>query len=101
MTNFKIEITDQETADRLLLEGRLNRAKTINEIRHQCTNYEMVINSVLTGDDYAKIVAEAKLGIATLIEQSSIDRYEKYLYLLFNKRWNFFKKNDIAQRSEK
>lgn len=101
MSKFKIEITDQHKANDLLLNGRVNRAKTINELRHYCTNYDAVIGTTVNDGDYAEIVAEAKLSISSLIEVASINRYEKYLYQLFNKRWNFFKKNDIAQRSER
>lgn len=101
MPYLNVSTTNQEIANHLLASGRGNRAKTINELRHQCTDYDQVINSADEQVNYADIVASAKLAIAELINNSRVNRYEKYLYELFNKRWNFFKKNDIAQRSFK
>jgi hypothetical protein len=101
VTSLNVSTTNQEVANHLLASGGKNRAKTINELRHQCTDYDQVIDAAEGQVNYADIVASAKLAITDLINNSRINRYEKYLYELFNKRWNFFKKNDIAQRSSK
>jgi hypothetical protein len=101
MTYLNVSATNQEVANNLLATGRDNRAKTINELRHQCTDYDQVIAAAAGQDNYAEIVASAKLAISDLINNSRTNRYEKYLFEIFNKRWNYFKKNDIAQRPNK
>ena len=98
MSNLNVNATNLDVANELLALGRSNRAKTINELRHKCTNYEEVIELASSEGDYPVIVANAKAAITEIIDMAEINRYEKYLFNLFNKRWNFFKKNDIAQK---
>jgi len=76
----------------ILLEGRANRAVTLNEIRHLYTNYEDVLHTAEDrGVAYEDIKNSAIKAVEKLISNSTINRYEKYIYLLHVKNWNFHK----------
>jgi hypothetical protein len=70
------------------------KALVINELRHKAINYDEAIASGKS-HDYPLITAEAREMVDQLIEESSLTKYEKYIFKLHNKKWNFYKKSSI------
>jgi hypothetical protein len=87
--------------DEIMMSNRSNRGRAINEIRHKATDYDEVIRLIDNHDVYEKVAEQARELVYELIESSSCTKYEKYLFSLYNKRWDFYKKSDISLRGEK
>jgi hypothetical protein len=86
--------------DLILKNSKKNRAELINDLRHKGTNYDEVIAMNLGSVEYQKIAERARELVYELIEASSCSRFEKYLYSLYNKRWDFFKRSDILVKAK-
>jgi hypothetical protein len=77
-----------------ILVSTSKKAMIINELRHRAINYdEAIVNG--KSYDYPLITAEAREMVDALIDRSSLTRYEKYIFKLHNKKWNFYKKSSI------
>lgn len=70
------------------------KAVVINELRHKAINYDEAI-VLAKSYDYPLITAEAREMVDKLIDQSSLTKYEKYIFKLHNKKWSFYKKSAI------
>lgn len=99
MTN-EIKINLDFDPDLILKSGAKKRAELINELRHKGTNYDLVLTNISDPEEYKKIAENARELVYALIERSSCSRFEKYLYSLYNKRWDFFKKSDLLVRAK-
>ena len=97
----KITTNENFDSNALLSRKDVSRAVIINELRHKATNYDDVIKTEITNEEYPEIVEEAKALVNKIILDSNCTKYEKYLFQLYLKRWNFFKKSDISIREEK
>lgn len=96
--NIKINLNFDP--DSLLKDSKRKRAELINELRHKGTNYDEVLASNPSADEYEKISENARELVYELINLSSCSRFEKYLYSLYNKRWDFFKRSDILVKAK-
>lgn len=76
------------------LRSRDKKAHIINELRHKAINYDQVLIHT-PPEDYPSITEKARSLVDKIIEKSSLTKYEKYLFLLHNKKWNFYKKSSI------
>ncbi len=70
------------------------KAVVINELRHKAINYDEAIANG-KAYDYPLITEEARRMVDELIDRSSLTKYEKYIFKLHNKKWNFYKKSSI------
>ena len=70
------------------------KAVVINELRHKAINYDEAIAQGKSYD-YPLITEDARDMVDRLIDGSSLTKYEKYLFKLHNKKWNFYKKSSI------
>ena len=73
------------------------KSVAINELRHNGINYDEAIANGKSYD-YPLITEEAREMVDDLINRSSLTKYEKYLFKLHNKKWNFYKKSSINAR---
>jgi hypothetical protein len=73
------------------------KAQVINELRHKAINYD---EAIAKGKpyDYPLITEEARGMVDELIDRSNLTKYEKYLFKLHNKKWNFYKRSSINSR---
>lgn len=87
-----VTFSDDIDLKNILLDGRANRAVTLNEIRHLYTNYEDALRLIEErGTAYEDIKNSAIRAVETLVSNSTLNKYEKYLYILHIKNWNFHK----------
>ena len=70
------------------------KAVVINELRHKAINYDEAISQGKPYD-YPLITEEARDMVDKLIDTSNLTRFEKYLFKLHNKKWNFYKRSSI------
>lgn len=70
------------------------KAVVINELRHKAINYDEAIAKGKSYD-YPLITEEARCMVDELIEGSGLTKYEKYIFKLHNRKWNFYKKSAI------
>lgn len=94
-----LEITNQTLANQILNESSSERGKAINELRHKCTNYDDVIESLSAEVSYQDVTLKVREAVDKLIDASDADRYERYLYKLYNRKWKFHKQNQIGRSS--
>jgi hypothetical protein len=77
-----------------MLFSNTKKAVVINELRHNAINYDQAIASAKQ-HDYPLIQEEARMMVDKLIDGSTLTKYEKYIFKLHNKKWNFYKKSSI------
>ncbi len=77
-----------------ILFSNPKKAVVINELRHKAINYDEAIANGKSYD-YPLITAEAREMVDELIDRSSLTQYEKYIFKLHNKKWDFYKKSSI------
>lgn len=77
-----------------MLFSNPKKAVVINELRHNAINYDEAIARAKQYD-YPLIQEEAREMVDRLIDDSSLTKYEKYIFKLHNKKWNFYKKSSI------
>lgn len=97
----KITIVDGVNVTEILRTNWSHKAKAINEIRHRSTNYDDVVRSISDPAEYERIAEDAREIVYELINLSSCTKYEKYLFYLYNKNWNFHKKSALSLRGAK
>ena len=73
------------------------KAVVINELRHKAINYDEAISNAKSYD-YPLVAEEARGMVDKLIDGSGLTKYEKYIFKLHNKKWNFYKKSSINSR---
>lgn len=74
------------------------KAVVINELRHRAINYDQAIANA-SSHDYPLITEEARDMVDKLIDRSNLTKYEKYIFKLHNKKWNFYKRSSIKSGS--
>lgn len=90
-----LKVTNQQLANEILASSIGERARAINDIRHQCTNYDDYVSNA--GNQYEQITTDVRQIVSKIIEDSSLNKYQRYLYQLLNTKWNFHKKNQIER----
>lgn len=80
-----------------ILDSTKIKAQIINKLRHKAINYDEAVE-IAEEYDYPLIVQEARDMVDSLIDKSSLTKYEKYILKLHNKKWNFYKKSSINSR---
>jgi hypothetical protein len=101
---LKIQRLSGVNIEEIMMSNRSNRARAINDIRHKATNYDEIVHSLVINDNndlYEGIAEQARELVYEIIWSSNCTKYEKYLFHLYNKRWDFYKKSDITLRGEK
>jgi hypothetical protein len=81
-----------------MLFSNSKKAVIINELRHRAINYDEAIAKGMQYD-YPLITEEAREMVDKIIDSSSLTKYEKYIFKLHNKKWNFYKKSSINSGS--
>jgi hypothetical protein len=80
-----------------ILFSNPKKAIVVNELRHKAINYDEAIAQGKS-HDYPLITEDAREMVDRLIDSSSLTKYEKYLFKLHNKKWNFYKRSSINSR---
>ncbi len=78
-----------------ILFSNPRKAMVINELRHKAINYDEAIANGKS-HDYPLITEEAREMVDRLIDTSNLTKYEKYIFKLHNKKWNFYKRSSIS-----